>query len=301
MATPNTQEQGSSSNALPVYYGEKMQDGSIIESPRAPHSTESRDALLRLPIQPGDAHLHNHEVVTSPVPLTGSLHPNTLSHTGSKRVGMSTEPTRYISYPQEEYRHSSRRYERDPYEREPPMYRGSGARQPQVEEYYEEEDRPQAYRRPVRRYARPPLSHKHMPSGPRYSRDHLRGSVDSGRPSTDRLDRLDYEPDTPPKPRYQYYDESGDESPRHPKSYYASSGRGGRGPPNRPPSNEEVMRIPWTMWMNSNAKNRKIRPKPNPDLKVNPVPQCLLPPLFGGFPLPPSSPFPAQPSILSLL
>jgi len=302
MTAPNMQEQGSGSNALPVYYGERMQDGSMVESPHAPHKTESHDALLRLPIQPGDAHLHNPEILSpvSPIPLTGSLNPNISSRAGSKRVAMSTEPTRYITYPQEDYRHQSRRYERDPYEREPAMYRGAVARQPQVEEYYEEEDRPQTYRRPVRRYARPPLSHKQMPGGPGY---HVRGSSESDRQSTDRFDRLDYEPDTPSKPRYQYYDESGDESPRPPRSYYAASGRG-RGPPNKPPSTQEVMRIPWTMWMNSSAKNRKQRPRPTPDLRSTPIPQCLLSSpfgLFGGPYFPPPPAFPVQPSVLTLL
>jgi aquaporin related protein len=304
MAAPNMQEQGSGPSALPVYYGERMQDGSIIESPHAPYKTESRDALLRLPIQPGDAHLHNPEILSpvSPIPLTGSLNPNIPFRTGSKRVAMSAEPTRYITYPQEDYRHQSRRYERDPYEREPAMYRGAVARQPQVEEYYEEEDRPQPYRRPVRRYARPPLSHKQMPGGPGF---HARGSSESGRQSTDRFDRLDYEPDTPSKPRYQYYDESGDESPRPPRSYYAASGRGGRGPPNnKPPSTQEVMRIPWTMWMNSSAKNRKQRPRPKPHLRSTLTPQCpILSPfgLFGGPSSSPPSAFPVQPSILTLL
>ena len=108
MSVPNMQEPGAGpNNTLPIFYGERMQDGSFVESPRIPHKTESRDALLRLPIQPGDAHLHNPDTMSpvSPILAPGIIHTNLPSRTNSKRVAMSAEPTRYITYPQEEIRH----------------------------------------------------------------------------------------------------------------------------------------------------------------------------------------------------
>ncbi|KAF2017664.1 aquaporin-like protein [Aaosphaeria arxii CBS 175.79] len=39
--------------------------------------------------------------------------------------------------------------------------------------------------------------------------------------------------------------------------YYPSTRGAGRGPPTRP-SSDEVLRLPWLMWMNSNAKNHFV-------------------------------------------
>ncbi|KAF2476098.1 aquaporin-like protein [Lindgomyces ingoldianus] len=55
-----------------------------------------------------------------------------------------------------------------------------------------------------------------------------------------------------PHVRYQYSSENDDVRP----GYYGDGGR--RGPPRRPASTEEVLRLPWTMWMNSSAKNHFV-------------------------------------------
>ncbi|KAL1612840.1 hypothetical protein SLS60_001070 [Paraconiothyrium brasiliense] len=57
------------SNSLPQYYGQIMADGTMIESPKFPLGSQgSRDALLRLPIQPNAAHVnHLEQELTSPV------------------------------------------------------------------------------------------------------------------------------------------------------------------------------------------------------------------------------------------
>lgn len=240
---------------LPNYYGERMNDGTVIQTPRPSHQG-SRDALLRLPIQ--QAPQMNPDVISPASPISPAdaldVNPRTSAIRSSKRIG--GDPGRYIQYPGSdreddgEYSrhpaHRSHRYERH----HPSEYRG-----PYIEDYYEEEDRPRAYRRPARRqHSRPPLSHANYHNRDRYSRDQTRGSMDSGRYS------MEYEPDTPTKPRVHYsYGSEDEEYPREDR--YHRPGVGGRGPPRRPHSTEEVMRLPWTMWMNSNAKNRKSRPK----------------------------------------
>ncbi|ORY14145.1 aquaporin-like protein [Clohesyomyces aquaticus] len=136
----------------------------------------------------------------------------------------------------------------DPYY---PEYRGGRDREPYPEDYYDDDDRPRPYRRgPRRGSTRPPLSHENF-----HSR-HPRGPGPSR--SWDRRRSMDYydEPDTPQKPRV-HYEYSDEEEPI--RLGYGHSGDGGRrGPPRRPPSTEEVMRLPWTMWMNSNAKNHFV-------------------------------------------
>ena len=123
-------------------------------------------------------------------------------------------------------------------------------RTPYVEDYSDEEDDPRAYRRrPHRQHRRPPATYE------RYGPVPGRGSLDAhpnSRFSTD----VD---DSPVGKGYNLYYDSEEPTPR--KRLYtaaaaAASGNGGdrRGPP----STTEVMRLPWTMWMNSNAKNHFV-------------------------------------------
>lgn len=270
-----------------------MQDGSVVQGP-APTHQGSRDALLRLPIQqPGEAHL-NPEMVspTSPVAPKDALGINSgapASRTTPKRVG--GDSGRYNSYPVDEreddreYRHRSRRY--DP-------YRSSGYRGPYVEEYSDEEERPRAYRRPARRYSRPPPAHQNFPRDPRYSRDMPRGSTDR--------ESIEYEPDTPTKPRFHYYYGSEDEEARRNGYYPYADGGNGRDPPRRTPSKEEVLRLPWTMWMNSNAKNRTSRPSPKSHPHSSSICISLLaaPDLAAGHNIPLPDILKVQPRILML-
>jgi hypothetical protein len=118
----------------------------------------------------------------------------------------------------------------------PSEYRGSMSRRaPYVEDYSDGEDYPRTTRRTNRRHTRPPPAHGRAPGGTgRYSQDQPRPSFDS---------RGDYG-----------YESDYDDDSRPPQAYAGGGGR--RGPPRGPPS-EAVMRLPWTMWMNSNAKNRR--------------------------------------------
>ncbi|KAF2246518.1 aquaporin-like protein [Trematosphaeria pertusa] len=119
-------------------------------------------------------------------------------------------------------------------------------RAPYVEEYSDEEEHPRAYRRPARHRSRPPPVHGRRVPGPTSRR-----SIDSHRVS------YDYESDTPTKPHDHYQYGSEDDGPRRPRTAHGGGGDRGGGPPRRPPSTE-VMRLPWTMWMNSNAKNHFV-------------------------------------------
>jgi aquaporin related protein len=64
--------------------------------------------------------------------------------------------------------------------------------------------------------------------------------------------------DMPGKPNYEmYYPNEGQYvQPR-------AGGGGSRGPP-RGPAPESLMRLPWAVWMGSNAKNRTYHPLPLP-------------------------------------
>lgn len=227
------------SGSLPVFYGEQLDDGNTVERPK---EKESQDQLVRYPInQPGPAHL-NPEMASAAGPSLSTepaLGFNTPSRVPSKRAT-------YVNYSdrrRSEDNHRSPRF--DPYY---PEYRERREREPYVEDYYDDEDRPRPYRRPRRGPTRPPLSHENYHN--RQTRGPMRGSYEDRR-------SVDYyeEPDTPMKPRVHYHYGSDEEEPIR-YGHYGDGGR--RGPPRRPASTEEVMRLPWTMWMNSNAKNRRF-------------------------------------------
>ncbi|KAF2268361.1 hypothetical protein CC78DRAFT_576371 [Lojkania enalia] len=201
--------------SLPQYYGERLKYDSIVEHPSV-HKSDSRDALLRLPIQqPNKAHLDSH--MMPPASLAPhadglGLSPGQQSRSASKRsVGGQG---RYITYPdhgdEHEYGRHSHRYE--PY----PENRG-----PFVEEYYED-DYSRAYRRPICRYSRPPLSYQkpHSRYQARFSGDGQRASVDSGG---------EYEPDNPIKPRVHYHYGSEDEPSQRDHYYPSDGGAGSKG------------------------------------------------------------------------
>lgn len=299
------------SGGLPQFYGERMPDDTVVERPSY---QGSRDALLRLPIQqPGDAHVHqanhNPDEVSPISPVVHNTGLATIAHSGvpartnSKQV--RSEPIRYIAYPGAD----DRDYDPEPSSGGRSRSRRGSAHpdnrvQPYVEEYYEEDERPRVYRRPTRGYSRPPLSYRNQESRDPWTRGQPphRSSDEHQRPS------VEFEPDTPTKPRIAYYYSSDDNETRR-GGTYPYPGAGGRGPPRRPPSTDEVLRLPWTMWMNSNAKNRRStrlhrKPPPRPS---------LVPPILNGLgdyqatdglSLPRSSSslllFPAQPVILTL-
>jgi aquaporin related protein len=115
-----------------------------------------------------------------------------------------------------------------------------------VEDYSDEEDEPRVHRRrPNRHHRRPPAAYE------RYGPVPGRGSLDAH--PTSRFS----EDDSPTGKGYQmYYDSDRETTPR--RRLYAAAGGNGRMPPRGPPSTTEVMRLPWTMWMNSNAKNHFV-------------------------------------------
>jgi aquaporin related protein len=241
--------------SLPVYYGERMPDGTVIESPQARPkvSSDSRDALLRLPIQPGEAHVHP-GLASPSSPMSPPDAPGaSAGHPVRRRGSTVPDSSRWLTYPPEEQDDEfppprrSNRYG-------PSEYRGMSRRTPYVEDYSDGEDYPRHTRRSNRRHTRPPPAHGRASGAVgRYSHDQGRASFDS------RVD-YGYESDTPRKARFvqRYSDEEGyDEELKRSRPYAGGGGGGGRKPP-RAPSTEEVMRLPWTMWMNSSAKNREF-------------------------------------------
>ncbi|KAF9728944.1 hypothetical protein PMIN06_010351 [Paraphaeosphaeria minitans] len=247
------QEQSSS---LPQFYGQTMADGTMVESPKFPLGSQgSRDALLRLPIQPNVAHVtHQDQQLMSPISALPSS-PNTMGmgpgpvDVGSRNRARPVGDSSRWMVPHV----GDREREEEYYARGHRPGRGSiSHRSAYVEDYSDDEDRPRAYRRPARKHARPPPAR-----GGRYPVEQGgRGSMDRGQSSFE----YGYESDTPTKPRIRAYygfgSEGEDDGYRRPKAAYGDGGR--RGPPRRPESTEEVMRLPWTMWMNSNAKNHFV-------------------------------------------
>ncbi|CAI6339864.1 unnamed protein product [Periconia digitata] len=238
--------------SLPQFYGETMADGTVVESPPAkPTVNDSQDALLRLPIQPHPAYTHPASPVSPVAP--GSVMTVTPATPSRRRASSKVEDTsRWVSFPVDnrgdiDYRNG----------RQSTEYRSTplSHRMPYVEEYLsEEDDSPRTYRRPERRHRRPPVSHRQTPgSRARISVDQERRSLDSRRESHE-----DYENMDPiGKPRYQYAYESEDDR-RYQSGGAAYGGGGGRGPPRNMSIPENPMRLPWTMWMNSTAKNHFV-------------------------------------------
>lgn len=119
---------------------------------------------------------------------------------------------------------------------------------PSVEEYPEEGQEPRASPYHTnRQHTRPPTSYNNFPE------QSARYGV---------MPRNNWDANTYPayadisgRPNYEMY------YPYYQDTYGRYSGaqgtRGGRGPPPPIPSAEVAMRLPWIIWMGSNAKNRK--------------------------------------------
>jgi aquaporin related protein len=213
-----------------------------MESPIVlPHhrgSSDSRQELLRLPIQPHPAHLDFHMDSESPAVPPHQNNALGLNHKpSSRRMGGQSDPNEWNTPSRP--RRTSNASHQVPYS--PAMHRG-----PYVEDYSEEDEEPRQHRRrPQRRHQPPPASYNnYMDQNSRYG-PLPRNSVDTNmHPAY---------ADTPGKPNYEMYYPSEDEySRRRPGMPGVSSGRG---PPRQPPP-ENVMRLPWAIWMGSNAKNR---------------------------------------------
>jgi aquaporin rerated protein, other eukaryote len=223
----------SEATALPSFYGDRpSKDGVVARRP----SQEDDQALLRSDdIQPPDearASRDSRREISGIGPLAfedPSNDPPPVRRSSSHR--RNNEVTRWI--PNREYG----RYWED--------RRGYGThyRQPYYRDDYDDPDydfRPrQSYRR-----SGPPVSINRYGSmrgpPPPPPRHHIRPS---------------------PTPKSDYYSED-----EYPEDEYADdygAGGGGRGgygrrPPPRDREPSEILRLPWTMWMNSEAKNRKL-------------------------------------------
>lgn len=217
---------------LPQYYGQQLPDGTIIESPSAVRhargSSDSRQELLRLPMQPHPAH-----VDSGIDPMSPSAGP---SNALGVSQGASASRHRMGGYAEgSDFGGRQRRRTQDMYAH---SHRG-----PYVEDYSDEEYEPQPYRR------RPSRAHRPPPST--YANDPQAMSRYGPLPPRQSYDSYNYD-----KPRYHMHYGSEDEyAPRRRRE--DPSGGNGRGPPETPPA-KEVMRLPWAIWMGSNAKNHFV-------------------------------------------
>ena len=214
--------------ALPQFYGERSKDGAVIPRP----SSEDGEALLpsNEPQPPNEARVSKdrRREVSTVGPLATENAPDEpyIRRSESRRHNNEVirwTPSRDYGRPWDDRRSNYGNY-RSPYSRD------------------EFDDGDFELRPRYSRRSGPP------PSLGRY------GSV-RGPPPRQHPRSL------PPKPDYYSEDEYGEEE--YAEDFRAGGGdgggRGGRGrrPPPREREPSEILRMPWTMWMNSDAKNRK--------------------------------------------
>jgi len=117
------------------------------------------------------------------------------------------------------------------------------------DEYWDEEEDPRMYRRRYTRpHRRPPVSYEsYQDFNARYGPPpfRARGSVDPY-----------YE--TPTKPQYHMHYGSDDEERYKPQRPTMPGQSNGQGPPVPPVTAEAALRLPWAVWMGSNAKNHFV-------------------------------------------
>lgn len=229
--------------------------------PRHYSSRESRKQLLQLPMPPNQAHIEQPNIAPitpmSPIDPTDAFGPSAApapprQSTALKRIRGYSDPHAYgppgQGYDERAAADEDRDYYRRTYERRVTRREtrpgAPTSKAAFVEDYSDEEDDPRAYRRrPDRQHRRPPASNERYGAG--------RSSIDAH--GTSRFS----EDEAPTGKGYQlYYDSDRETTPR--RRLYAAASGGGRMPPRSPPSTTEVMRLPWTMWMNSNAKNHFV-------------------------------------------
>ncbi|KAF1943525.1 aquaporin-like protein [Clathrospora elynae] len=239
-----------SNSTLPQFYGQQLHDGTIAESPGAiapPQrgSDDSRRELLRLPVQPHPAHIDLHM----------EQEPHVTSADQINALGLVPRTAKMSALPDSQGFKSpglGRRQSQDA--RRVVPYSPAINRNPYMEEYFEEVEQyspPRQYRRrPGRRQQRPPVSYNNSYAehqGSKYG-PLPRNSVDNHSQAT-------Y--DTTGKPNYEMYYPSEDEyGPR--RRPVMRGGGSSRGPPRPPVPTEGVMRLPWIIWMGSNAKNHFV-------------------------------------------
>jgi aquaporin related protein len=226
---------------LPQYYGQQLQDGTMMSSPIVPRhkrSSEDRQELLRLPMQPHPVHIDQNLDPISPTIVRDSsvIPPQSVSRRlGGPGLGYSSE----YGTP------SAHRHRRGPSTQ-------VSQRRPYVEDYPsdEEEYEMRPRRRPSRQPRLPPSAYENdLRYGSRYASLPGRGSFDPGRGSIDAPSTYNND-----KPRYHMSYGSEDEYAQRRPGVAGNS----RGPPRNLPPTDNVMRLPWMLWMGSNAKNHFV-------------------------------------------
>ncbi|OAK97540.1 aquaporin-like protein [Phaeosphaeriaceae sp. SRC1lsM3a] len=230
---------------LPQYYGQQLQDGTIMESPMPPRhtreSSDSRRELLRLPMQPHPAYIDENMDTVSPTPAADANPMAVSTRTSNRRLGGHPDFNDFGSPTANRYHRNSQ----DTRPQNPSLVH----RSPYVEDYLSDEEyEPQPYRRrPSRRHRPPPSAYENDARGmSRYSAVRNRASIDAYGSS--------YNNDKPTT--HMHYGSDDEYAPQRPP--IRAAGNGGRDPPRRPPSTEDVMRLPWMIWMGSNAKNHFV-------------------------------------------
>lgn len=214
-----------------------------MESPVSPRvhgrgSSDSRQELLRLPAQ---AHIDRDLDSISPVVGTDPNAIGLANRPSRNRLGGQPDVDEYGSP-------VGNRYTR----RTQSQSQSIVPRTAYVEEHFSEdeyEQRPQPYRRrTTRQYRPPPSAHENERAMSRYTQV-------PNRRNTNRSD-VYYNND---KPRtHMHYGSDDEYAPRRPPIRPGAGHGDGREPPRAPPSTEDVMRLPWMIWMGSNAKNHFV-------------------------------------------
>lgn len=255
-------------NAQPHYFTPHNSDGANNEIPmpirHGRESSDSRQELLRLPIQPHPAHLESMEQTSSAIPTQNNHFGLTPRNSTSKKGGAYADPHEFSSpppgriYPSIE--EGSQRPGRQSYY--PSVYRSA-----YVEDNSdEEEDQEAQYQPPYRPRRRPTRSRRPPPSAYEnyYESNSRYGPMPPSKRRRSTESHVAYM-DHHHKPEYHMHYGSDDEyARRYPGAGGGAYGGGGGGGgvggrrgfshDSMPP--ESVMRLPWAIWMGSNAKNR---------------------------------------------
>jgi aquaporin related protein len=174
----------------------------MIESPiPARHtrgSSDSKQELLRLPIQPNQAHIESMDPVSPILPPQAPQMGLVPKSSNSKRIGGYPEPSEWNTPEQGGGRAypSDRQRRKQSQDMRTVPYSPGNHRSAYVEDYSDEEDDPRMYRRrtTTRRHQRPPASYdNYADANSRYGPLPGRGSMDSYRGYPETPGKANYE------------------------------------------------------------------------------------------------------------
>jgi aquaporin related protein len=248
------------SGTYPHYYNQQLEDGTMMESPPVPRHYSSRNSRRQLLQAPDQAYL-DHTIAPieslSPMPTSeafgltaastapqesttmarprGYSNPNAYGPPGQAYdERAAAEAAEYYRHMYEKEKRNTRRQSRAPTQRNP-----------YIEDHSDSDSDHHVVhrRRPSRHHKRPPAAYE------RYGPVTGRASLDAHPAS-----RFSEDGSISGDKAYRMYYDSDRNTPRR-RLYAAATGESsGR----KPPSTTEVMRLPWTMWMNSSAKNHFV-------------------------------------------